>query len=253
MAFFAYGLACYLIFFGTLVYLIGFVDGLIVPRDINDGPAGTAGFAVLVNLALIGLFAVQHTIMARPSFKRWLTTIVPKPIERSTFVLVTSLILILLFWQWRAMPTVVWDVTHPTLRIALTVISLGGWVLVLYSSFLIDHFDLFGLRQVWLHFRGIPYTHPRFQQPMLYRMVRNPLMLGFLIAFWVGPSMTQGGLLFAAAMTGYVLIGIQFEEKDLSSLLGADYEQYRARTPMLFPFPRGRRAAGTVYNPGTGE
>lgn len=252
MGFFGYGLSCYLIFFGTFVYLCGFVEGLIVPRGMNDGPTGPIGLAVVINVGLIGLFAVQHTIMARPAFKQWFTSFIPKPIERSTFVLITSLIFILLFWQWRAMPAVVWDVSQPALRTALTVVSLGGWALALYSSFLIDHFDLFGLRQVWLYFRGIPYTHPDFRQPALYRMVRNPLMLGFLIGFWVGPTMTQGGLLFAGVMTAYILIGVQFEERDLSNLLGAEYEQYRARTPMLFPFPR-RGATGAMENPAPGE
>lgn len=237
MAIFGYGLSCYLIFFGTFVYLAGFVEGLLVPRDINNGPASPMGIAIATNLGLIGLFAVQHTIMSRPGFKRWFTSIVPVQAERSTFVLVTSLILMLMFWQWRAMPEVVWEVANPSARTALLAISLGGWGLALYSSFLIDHFDLFGLRQVWLHFRGKAYTHPTFRQPMLYRMVRNPLMLGFLIAFWVAPTMTQGRLLFAAAMTGYILIGIQFEERDLSKLLGEAYQQYRARTPMLIPMP----------------
>lgn len=247
MAIFGYGLACYLIFFGTFVYLAGFVEGLVVPRDIDDGPGGPMGIAVATNLGLILLFAVQHTIMSRPGFKRWFTSIVPVQAERSTFVLVTSLIFMLMFWQWRAMPEVVWEVANSNARTALLVVSLGGWGLVLYSSFLIDHFDLFGLRQVWLHFRGTAYTHPEFRQPMLYRMVRNPLMLGFLIAFWAAPTMTQGRLLFAAAMTGYILIGIQFEERDLSKLLGEAYQQYRARTPMLIPMP-WKRGAGPALD-----
>jgi len=247
MAIFGYGLSCYLIFFGTFVYLAGFVEGLLVPRDINDGPASPMGIAIVTNLGLIGLFAVQHTIMARPGFKRRLTTVLPIAAERSTFVLVTSLILILMFRQWRAMPEVVWEVANPNVRTALLAISLAGWGLVLYSSFLIDHFDLFGLRQVWLHFRGKPYTHPTFRQPMLYRMVRNPLMLGFLIAFWAAPTMTQGRLLFATAMTGYILMGIQFEERDLSRILGDEYQKYRARTPMLIPMPR-KRGAGVALD-----
>jgi protein-S-isoprenylcysteine O-methyltransferase Ste14 len=247
MAIFGYGLACYFIFFGTFVYLAGFVEGLVVPRDINDGAKSPLEIAIATNLGLIGLFAVQHTIMSRPGFKRWFTSIVPVAAERSTFVLVTSLIFILMFWQWRAMPEVVWEVADSSARTALLAISLGGWVLALYSSFLIDHFDLFGLRQVWLHFRGKAYTHPEFRQPMLYRMVRNPLMLGFLIAFWAAPTMTQGRLLFAAAMTGYILIGIRFEERDLLKLLGEGYEQYRARTPMLIPMP-WKRGAGAALD-----
>lgn len=253
MAIFAYGVVSYLIFFGAFLYLCGFVEGFVVPRGINDGPEAGLAIAVVTNLALIGLFALQHTIMARPKFKHWFTRIVPKPIERSTFVLVTSLIFILMFWQWRAMPHVVWQISDPLASRALLAVSLSGWLLALYATFLIDHFDLFGLRQVWMHFRGIAYTPPRFRQPLLYRLIRNPLMLGFLIAFWAAPTMTYGRLLFAAAMTGYILMGIRFEERDLSMHHGPAYDQYRASTPMLLPFPRGKGQIRGVEVSGAGD
>ena len=194
-------------------------------------------------MGLLGLFAVQHTIMARPGFKSWWTQIVPKPIERSTFVLIASVILLALFWQWRPIAGSLWQIENPGMQAALRAISLFGWAIVLYASFLIDHFDLFGLRQVTLHLQGKPYTHPAFATPWLYRQVRNPLMLGFLIAFWVTPDMTYGHLLFAVATTGYILVGISLEERDLARILGPLYQAYRARTPMLIPL---RRSSGEV-------
>jgi protein-S-isoprenylcysteine O-methyltransferase Ste14 len=237
---FVYGVVCYAVFLVSFLDAIGFVEGILVPKAINDGTPVAVPRAVLINVLLLSLFAVQHTIMARPGFKKWWTRFVPKPIERSTFVLVASLVLLLIFWQWRPIPMVLWHVEHPVGRFLLEGLSFAGWALVLYASFLIDHFDLFGLRQVFLHLRKRAYSHPAFASPPLYRLVRNPLMLGFVVAFWSTPYMTAGHLLFAAVTTGYILVGIQFEERDLARILGADYLRYRERTPMLLPFPRKR-------------
>ena len=235
---FVYGVVAYGMFFGTILYAVGFIEKWGVPKAIDDGVEGPIGVAVLVNLSLLGLFAVQHMIMARPGFKRWWTRIIPAAMERSTFVALASAILMLLFWQWRPMRGIVWDVEHPVGRAALVALSLGGFVIVLYSSFLIDHFDLFGLRQVWLHVRNRTYFQHPFMERSLYRLVRHPLMLGFLIAFWSTPTMTAGHLLFALGTTGYILIGTRMEERDLVRLHGEEYEAYRRRTPMLLPVPR---------------
>lgn len=231
-----FGGLSYAVFVGTFSYAMGFVGNTLVPKSIDSGATTSTSSAILVNLMLLSAFVVQHTIMARPAFKRWWTTVVPKPMERSVFVLVTSLILITLFWQWRPLPTVVWNVDASAVRGILMGLSLAGWGLVLYASFLIDHFDLFGLRQVWLYWKGAPYTHHPFQERSVYKYVRHPLMLGFLIAFWATPTMTVGHLLFAVGTTGYILMGTFFEERDLLTLLGRDYANYRERTPMLIPF-----------------
>lgn len=235
---FLYGSIIYVLFLGTFTYTALFVGGLWVPRTIDDGPTGSGMGAILVNVGLLGIFAIQHTIMARPAFKARITKIIPRPIERATFVLATCICFVVLFWQWRAMPEVVWGVENQGVRAAVWGLFALGWLLVLYSTFLIDHFDLFGLRQVYLHLKGIEYTHPPFAQPWLYSMVRNPLMLGFVIALWSIPTMTQGHLLFAMVASGYILVGIQFEERDLLAALGDDYRRYRASTPMLIPFLR---------------
>lgn len=230
-----YGLAVYLIFLPTFLYAIGFVGGYLVPKTIDSGAEVPLAEALIVNVSLLGLFAVQHSVMARLAFKRWWTRRIPEPIERSTFVLITSGILVLLFWQWRPMTAVVWTVEGPVLGALLHGIGLLGWGIVLFSTLLIDHFDLFGVRQVVLHFRGIDYRHPPFQMKSLYRWVRHPLLAGFLIAFWATPHMTAGHLLFAAATTGYILIAVQLEERTLLALLGEPYRTYRQQVPMLLP------------------
>src|SRR5262245_10374389 len=201
-----YGAVCYAVFLAAFLYSIGFVGGLVVPRTVDHGVDASITEAVIVNVLLLGLFAVQHSVMARPAFKRWWTRFVPNTIERSTYVLLSSLLLFLLFWQWRTMPAVIWDVTWMPGRVVLWTLFALGWVTALVSTFLINHFDLFGLRQVYLAWRGTPYTELEFRTSLLYRVVRHPLMLGFVIAFWATPTMTAGHLLFAVATTGYILI-----------------------------------------------
>ena len=247
-----YGVLVYVLFLGVFLYALGFVVGLVVPKGIDDGAAGPAGLAILVNAGLLGIFAVQHTIMARPGFKRWWTRLIPPSIERSTFVLVTSVIFILTFWLWRPLPEVLWHVEHPMLRGVLYGISFLGFGIVLYSSFLIDHFDLFGLRQVILYARGTPYTPPRFVERSLYRLVRHPLMVGFLICFWSAPTMTQGHLLFALLTTGYILVGTHIEERDLVAAHPEAYAAYRRRAAMFVPGIK-RRLAPSAGPPVTGE
>jgi protein-S-isoprenylcysteine O-methyltransferase Ste14 len=230
-----YGVVAYAAFFVTILYAIGFVGNFVVPKSIDSGEEGPVGLAIVVNVCLMALFAIQHTIMARPAFKEWWTKFVPRPIERSTFVLAASALLALLFWQWRPIGGIVWQVDAPAGRAVLVGASLVGWLLVFYSSFLIDHFDLFGLQQVVLYFREKPYTHPPFKQASVYKLIRHPLMLGFLIAFWFTPTMTYGHLLFSCVITGYIFFGIHMEERDLNKLLGSDYAAYRKETPMILP------------------
>ncbi len=236
-----FGVTGYAVFFATFLYLIGFVSGLIVPITVDHG--GTVGdplTAVLIDVALIALFGVQHTIMARPGFKKWWTTIVPAPIERTIFMLVTCAIFALMFWCWRPIDTVLWSLPEP---LASTVLGMSflGWGIALLSTFLIDHFDLFGLRQTWLAFRGRPYTQKPFQERSLYRFVRHPLMLGFLIAFWAAPTMTGSHLVFAATYTVYIVLALFIEERDLVSLHGNAYREYQRRVPKLLPLGRPAR------------
>jgi protein-S-isoprenylcysteine O-methyltransferase Ste14 len=232
----AYGVAAYLVFFGTILYAIGFVTGIVVPKTIDTGVAGSAGAAIVVNVLLLSIFAVQHSVMARKQFKRWWTQFVPAAIERSTYVLLSSLALILVFWQWQPIPAIVWEVSEPTLAAALTGLSLMGWVLVFLSTFLINHFELFGVRQVILNLMGRDGGETKFRTPLLYKMVRHPLYLGFIIAFWVAPVMTVGHLLFAMVTTGYIFVGIALEERDLVEHFGDEYRRYRERVSMLVPF-----------------
>ena len=233
--FFAYGAVCYLIFFGTFLYLMGFVTDFIPSKTVSSGTPGDVAAAIAINLGLVLLFGLQHSVMARPWFKRAWTKIVPKPVERSTFVLFTSAVLMFMFWQWRPIGGAVWEVTNPDARMLVQGICGIGWCMVLLSTFLIDHFDLFGLRQVYLYLMNRPYTHRSFRQPVLYRFVRHPLYLGFLIAFWSAPTMTVSRLVLASLFTAYILIAIRFEERDLIMAHGVAYERYRQNVPMLIP------------------
>ena len=233
---FLYGLTAYAVFFITILYAIGFVMGLVVPKDIDMGEPASFGEALVVDLALMLLFAVQHSVMARKPFKAWWTQIVPKSVERSTYVLFASLCLLLLFWQWRPMPAIVWHVDDPNIAAAVAAISLFGWVIVFTSTFLINHFELFGLHQVTANLAGRHMPPPRFRAPLYYKFVRHPIYLGFIIAFWAAPIMTAGHLLFAAVTTAYIFLGIFLEERDLTELFGDDYRRYKARVSMLIPW-----------------
>lgn len=233
-----YGTVSYLIFFVAALYTIGFVGNLIVPKTIDAGPAASFIHAFIVDVLLLALFAIQHSVMARPAFKRWWTTIVPRSIERSTYVLFASVLLLLLYWQWLPIPGVIWDVEHTTGGVFLQGLYFFGWFIVFLSTFLIDHFDLFGLRQVYVNWRAGEYTSPGFKTPSLYRLVRHPLMLGFLITFWATPHMTVGHLIFSLAATGYILVGIHLEERDLLAVYGEVYRHYRQRVFMLLPLPK---------------
>ncbi|MCG2642212.1 MULTISPECIES: methanethiol S-methyltransferase [Bradyrhizobium] len=235
---FLYGIAAYLVFFVTIVYAIGFVMGLVVPKTIDTGADTPAAEAVIINLLLMALFAVQHSVMARQRFKAWWTQFVPKPVERSTDVLFASLSLLLLFWQWRPLPSIVWDVASADLAVTLVTLSFAGWILVFTSTFIINHFELFGLHQVTNHLVGKQAEPPRFKTPLLYKFVRHPIYLGFIIAFWAAPTMTVGHLLFAAVTTAYIFVGIALEEHDLVDLFGDDYRQYKQRVSMLIPWRR---------------
>ena len=232
---FVYGVFCYLIFFGTFLYAIGFLGNFIVPKSIDSGRTVPLGEALLINAVLLAVFAVQHSVMARPAFKRMWTRIVPPPAERSTYVLFSSVALIALFRLWQPMGGVVWNIEQPVLRAVLYGLFALGFLLVLVSTFLINHFDLFGLRQVYLYLRGKQYTQLRFGTPILYRHVRHPLYLGWLFAFWATPTMTIAHLVFAIAPTAYIFIAIQLEEKDLIDAYGNDYKRYRETVPMIVP------------------
>ena len=235
---FIYGIVSYALGVAALLYLICFVGNIVVPKTIDSAPVVALVLAVMVDLILVGLFAFQHSVMARPGFKQRWTRIVPKPAERSTYVLITALVLALLFWQWQPIPGVVWNVENAVGKGLLQGLFWLGWVILFASTFMINHFDLFGLRQVYLRLKGQPYRPVPFVQVALYRFVRHPIMLGVLIGFWATPSMSVGHLLFAAASTVYVFIGIFLEEIDTRQALGETYERYRRETPMIVPMPR---------------
>jgi methanethiol S-methyltransferase len=234
-----YAAGAYLLFLGVLGYAVGFFAGAGVPKGIDRGAHATVPVAAGIDLLLLSLFAVQHTVMARPWFKRWWTRVVPEPAERATFVLASSLVLALLFWLWQPIEGTAWRVPGPASGV-LWAVYVAGWVLAIGATFLISHSDLFGLRQAWLHARRVTYSPPPFTERGLYRRIRHPLMAGFLVVFWSAPTMTAGHVLFAAAATGYVLAGIAFEEHDLSQSLGGGYAAYRARVPALIPRLRPR-------------
>jgi methanethiol S-methyltransferase len=235
---FGYGLVVYTIFLGAFLYAIGFVGDIAVPKTIDSGDLTSVPAAIVINLVLLSIFALQHSVMARPHFKRWWTTLVPAVVERSTYVLLASLALILIFWQWRPLPMVIWQVETPLAASMLLGLSFFGWFIVLVSTFLINHFELFGLQQVLHHLRGHTSAPASFKAPLLYKFVRHPIYLGFIIAFWATPVMTAGHLLFAAVTTAYIFVGIMLEERDLMAHFGIEYQQYRAKVGMLIPILR---------------
>lgn len=242
--YFLYGLIAYSLFFVTFLYAIGFTGDLFVPKSIESGAGGALGPALAVNLLLLSLFAIQHSGMARPAFKRWWTQFVPEPIERSTYVLLSSVALIVLFWFWRPMPQIIWDVTdRPLASAVLWGLFALGWTTVLLSTFMIGHANLFGVEQVWLNLRGRLRGPDGFRTPAFYRLVRHPIMVGFLIGFWATPFMTAGHLLFALITTGYILVATQLEERDLVAHFGDVYLDYRRRVPAFLPLTRRRAAA----------
>ena len=239
--YFIYGVVCYVIFLGVFLYSIGFIGNIYVPKSIDVGGDSMVLEAFIVNSVLLTLFAVQHAVMARPAFKRWWTRIIPQPIERSTYVLATNIVMILLFWQWRPITDVVWNAENSTAAMVLWGLFVLGWTIVLLSTFMIDHFDLFGLKQVFENLRNTPSRPLTFTKKYFYHLVRHPLMLGFIIAFWAIPIMTVGHLYFAIMTTAYILVSIKFlEERDLAKQLGEPYKQYQKEVPMLIPFTKGK-------------
>jgi protein-S-isoprenylcysteine O-methyltransferase Ste14 len=246
--FFVYGVLCHLLFLGTFAYMAGFVGNFLVPKSIDSRTHGSIASAVVINLLLLALFAVQHSVMARPAFKKIWTKFVPEPIERSTYVFVAGIVTILLMWQWRGIDIIVWNAESPMLRGFLWSLFAIGWLLVPVASLLINHFDLFGTRQVWLYLRGREYQELPFRTPMLYEHMRHPLYVGWMTAFWATPTMTAGHLLFAAVMTGYMCLAVLFEERDLIAHFGQQYREYRRQVPMFMPRWRRKVADDSGLN-----
>ena len=247
---FLYGVVSYLVFFATFLYAIGFLGNYVVPKSIDSGRQAPFLYALAINTALLALFALQHSVMARPWFKTAWTRIVPTSVERSTYVLFSSLALLLLFWKWEPMGGVIWNVTNPYVQIALNALYGLGVLIILAATFLINHFDLFGLRQVWLNLRGIPYTNLSFSTPGMYRMVRHPLYVGWLLMFWAAPVMTVAHLVFTLGTTAYIFIAIQFEERDLIRS-HKEYSEYRRQVPMIIPIIPSKRQAPIVVHHST--
>ena len=241
-----YGLFSYVVFLGVFVYAVGFIGGFVTPTMLDGTPHRSLAAALAINSTLLAAFALQHSGMARPAFKRWWTRIVPPAAERSTYVLMSSLALVALFAFWEPIGGVVWQAPEGLARTAIIGLYLFGWLLLLYTTFLIDHFDLFGLKQVWRHLRGQPYRPPQFHTPSLYRMVRHPLYIGWLTIFWAAPTMTAAHLIFALMTTAYILVAIQLEERDLVSAFGSEYTAYRESTPMLIPRLSAQRRAAVI-------
>jgi methanethiol S-methyltransferase len=237
-----YGVISYLLFFGTFLYAFGFVGNLFVPKSIDGTPEVPLLNAIVINAGLLLVFALQHSVMARPAFKKWWTKIIPEPAERSTYVLLSSLCLLLLVWQWQPMGGFIWTVENPVGKTVLTAIFITGWLIVLLSTFMINHFDLFGLRQVWFYFIGKEYEPLRFRVPFFYKYVRHPLYLGWLIAFWATPVMSVAHFLFAILTTGYILTAIWFEERDLITHFGSKYSEYKKKVPMILPLGNKKSA-----------
>lgn len=235
---FLYGLICYVMFLATFLYAIGFIGDIFVPKTIDSGAAGPIGMAIVIDAVLLTIFALQHSVMARPEFKKWWTRFIPKSMERSTFVLFANLALVLLYWQWRPIPAVVWSVQSHWAQILIRAIYAAGWFILLTGTFMISHAHLFGLKQVYEKLTKKEVSAPQFMQPGYYKYIRHPLMLGFIISFWAAPVMTVGHLLFAAASTGYILVALQLEERDLIKFFGEKYIEYKKRVPMFIPFTK---------------
>ncbi|MBI4243475.1 MAG: isoprenylcysteine carboxylmethyltransferase family protein [Planctomycetes bacterium] len=239
-----YGLICYAIFFLSFLYAIAFIGNItlngIVPKTIDSGTEGDLTKSLFVNALLLGLFAIQHSVMARQGFKKWWTQIIPKPAERSTYVLLSSLLLCILYWQWEPLLQPIWTLDNETGKLIIQTLFWFGWGIVLISTFMINHFELFGLQQVFYHAKGKEFQYPSFRTPALYKFIRHPIMLGFIIAFWAAPKMTLGHLIFSVATTGYIFIGIMLEERDLVSFHGEKYKKYKKEVSMILPIPKSK-------------
>ena len=241
-AIFIYGILAYCIFLIAFLYAIGFLGNIIVPKSIDSGTETTLFSSIIINVILLSVFALQHSIMARPAFKKWFTTIISPAMERSTYILLSSLSLLLIYWQWQPITTIVWEVENETVIIVLKGIFFLGWLIVLLSTFMINHFELFGLAQIFDNLKNRQTPNPKFQTNYLYKIVRHPIMLGFIIAFWATPHMTIGHLLFTLVTTIYILIAVKYlEEKDLRKFIGKKYETYQKEVPMVIPFTKNKK------------